>query len=414
VAVDEPPAVRADVGVLVGVEPAVGGGQEAVEVAGDAARHGERRRIAAQRVAARVGLEVARLVGDQLLEVRLGPVAADRVLVDAAPHRIDDRALAVEGPGDARGGPGVAVRGAPELEHRVVADRRLDPEPPAAVLVVVEPVEVADRPRGDPRQRLGARRGCDHRGARLGAGGAGEGLGEDLAQPLGRQVAAELAELLGVGRQQDRRRPAPVAVALGEVGPLVDVDPDRDEVRAQRLADLGVAIGGLVHHVAPVAPRRRAVDEDEAVLAGGAGERRGRPRLPGEALRGAPGAGRGDVDARVGRGRGGGRRRGDRVGTCAHHGEQGGEGRAVHGPGTSDPAIRIRGSSRPWAPRRRDPRARTERVAARGDQVERAIPRNRWMDRRSAGGGGGDRAERARFRGIMGAAAATGPDQLAP
>src|SRR5262249_15770180 len=101
-----------------------------------------------------------------------------------------------------------------------------------------------------------------------------------------------------------------IAVALGDVGPLVYVDPDRDEALAQRRADLGVAVGRLVHHVAPVAPRRRAIDQDEAVLAGGAGEHLGRPGLPGEALHGAARAGRGDVDADVVVVRAGRRRRG--------------------------------------------------------------------------------------------------------
>ncbi len=118
----------------------------------------------------------------------------------------------------------------------------------------------------------------------------------------GGQVAAEFADLAPVGGEEDRRRPAPVPVTIGEIGVLVDVDADGDEALAQEIANLGIEIRCLVHDMAPVAPLGRSVEEQVFAFAAGALEGLGRPRGPGEgALPGALPRG-GDVDL-VGRAR---------------------------------------------------------------------------------------------------------------
>ncbi len=288
VAVDEglPRVVRAGVRVLAHEEGALGAGEERAHVARDAVRVRQERGVPGALIGARIRLQVRGLEGHELLVVRLVPRRPRRVLVDPSPHRIEERALLLQredGPLERRH---VAVRRAGDLQLDVGAERRLLPVPPAALGLVVVGVEIDERAAGDPPEG-GHRRGdcadVQARGRRLGALLRRRlRLREHAAELVGREVAAVLADLLGVRRKDDGRRPAPRAVALGEVGVLVDVDADGDEAIAQEAHHLGVAIRGLVHHVAPVAPLGRSIEEDELLVPARLGERLGRPRVPGE------------------------------------------------------------------------------------------------------------------------------------
>ena len=144
--------VRVHVGVLRDEERAVGVREERVQVARDPARVGEELGALRHRVAARERLEVPGLVRHQLLVVRLVPEAPRRVLVDAAPHGIDEQVVLRERGDGALACGGVAVRVAAELEHDVEAERRLLHLPPARLLLVVVAVHVDDDAARDPRE----------------------------------------------------------------------------------------------------------------------------------------------------------------------------------------------------------------------------------------------------------------------
>ena len=91
--------------------------------------------------------------------------------------------------------------------------------------------------------------------------------------PVGREVGPAV-EHLAVGRQEGRERPAALAgdrlhrplVARVDVGPLVAVDLDADEMSLRILGELGVLVGLAVHHVAPVAPHRADIEQDRAIV----------------------------------------------------------------------------------------------------------------------------------------------------
>jgi hypothetical protein len=87
-----------------------------------------------------------------------------------------------------------------------------------------------------------------------------EAAQEQLGELAGILVAAQLEHGPRVAGQHGGRRPAPVGVALGEVGPRVGVDADRHEVLGQQGGDLGVGVGVVVHHVTPVTPRGGDID----------------------------------------------------------------------------------------------------------------------------------------------------------
>ena len=104
---------------------------------------------------------------------------------------------------------------------------------------------------------------------------------------LGREVGPAV-ERLAVGRQEDAHRPAALAghrldrghVDLVEVGPLLAVDLDRDEVPVQ-VGGRGRVLEALaLHDVAPVAGGVADREEDRPVLGLRPGERLRSPRVP--------------------------------------------------------------------------------------------------------------------------------------
>nr|WP_293272250.1 hypothetical protein [Nannocystis sp.] len=167
---------------------------------------------------------------------------------------------------------------------------------PAAVLVVVGGVELG--PGGAAQGDEVGVRGCG-RGARASAlEAAGSLLGDQLAQQGGELggllEAAQLEHGAGVAGEHGGGGPAPLGVALGEVGAGVGVDADRHEVVAQQRGDLRVGVGAVVHHVTPVTPAGGDVHQQDPSLAGGGGEALGSPLVPGEARGGGGRRARGE------------------------------------------------------------------------------------------------------------------------
>ncbi len=125
-----------------------------------------------------------------------------------------------------------------------------------------------------------------------GAVGIGDG-GEHAGQPrhavaiLGREVRAAEEGLEARG-QEDGHRPSARAghrlhgghVDVVEVGPLLAIDLDRDEVLVHLRGDGGVLERLALHDVAPVARGVADREEDRPILGAGALERLGAPWVP--------------------------------------------------------------------------------------------------------------------------------------
>ncbi len=193
----------------------------------------------------------------------------------------------------------------------------------AAVARVVGRAQVADR----VRERLLADRlsgrldacGCAERADHLGS------LAADLLAPLlprlcdreqqhppagqpvaglGREVRAGVERLL-LGRHERVQRPAAMAghrlaclhADRVDVGTLLAVDLDRDEVLVHKLRDLAVLEGLALHHVAPVAGR--VADRHQQRLVFCARARRAPPRPTGTSRPGCPCAGAGTGSSRL-------------------------------------------------------------------------------------------------------------------
>ena len=122
-----------------------------------------------------------------------------------------------------------------------------------------------------------------------GVGHGGQHLveaGHAAAQPRRPVRAAE--ERLPLGRQEHRQRPAALAghhlhrfhVDLVQVGTLLAVHLDPDEVLVQQPGDLRVLEALVGHHVAPVAGRVADRQEDRLLLGLGGLQRLRTPRVP--------------------------------------------------------------------------------------------------------------------------------------
>ena len=104
---------------------------------------------------------------------------------------------------------------------------------------------------------------------------------------VGREVGAAV-EGHALGVEEDGHRPAALAadrlhrlhVEGVDVGALLAVDLDVDEVLVHVGGGLGVLEGLALHHVAPVAGRVADREQDRAVLLAGPGERLLAPRVP--------------------------------------------------------------------------------------------------------------------------------------
>ncbi len=277
----------AEVGVLARVQGTLWAGEEARHVPFHAARHLEIAWVAEGRVRRRVGLDRFGLDREQLLEVRRTPVGRRRVLVHAAPLAIDEALRCIEGLAHHRRCRRVAFFG---LQKRQTKKGRVDElvaRAPAAVAPVIGVAKAAL----EPRALLGAQGGLGGRldGGGLDDGGAGRGVVDDRLEHgrhlRRREVAAPPDDLAALAVEHDGGGPAVVAVALGERGVGVLIDARREVVRPHESDDLGVRVGGRVHDVAPVAPHRLEVEQDEALLAPRLLEEGRRPCAPLDRLR---------------------------------------------------------------------------------------------------------------------------------
>ena len=138
----------------------------------------------------------------------------------------------------------------------------------------------ASPPRPGPQLVAPAREGVDHRFHH-------HPEARHPAPLVGREVGAAV-EGHAVGVAEDRHRPAAVAghrlhrlhVEGVDVGALLAVDLDVDEVLVHVGGGLGVLEGLVLHHVAPVAGGVADREQDRAVLVAGAGQRLLAPRVP--------------------------------------------------------------------------------------------------------------------------------------
>ena len=90
---------------------------------------------------------------------------------------------------------------------------------------------------------------------------------QQRAMSLGRDIAAPLDDLRPVRREDDRRRPAPVAIAARRDPGLASWSTRTVHVLGfEKRNDLGILIGRLLHHMAPMAPDGLEIENDEAVL----------------------------------------------------------------------------------------------------------------------------------------------------
>ncbi len=297
-----PDVVGALVAVGLGVDGAPEGALGRGHLAGDPARglahDAGRLRIAGAGVLAGEELQEEAVVVEHLLEVGHLPLAVGGVAVEAAAELVVDAAAShlVESGGEHLAGLGV-LGGHLHTEIEVGRGRELGRAAEAAPLAVEAAAEGGEGALGD-----------------LGIGGRGRGVGallqkaahgvrhllrlhvDLLAAPLpglgqrfenapeavtavlvlGREVGAGV-EGLEVGGEEDRVGPSPLAgedlggghVDLVEVGALLAVHLDVDEVAVHDLGDLGGGEGLALHDVAPVAGRVADGEEDGLVLGAG-------------------------------------------------------------------------------------------------------------------------------------------------
>src|SRR5262249_34472802 len=144
-------------------------------------------------------------------------------------------------------------------------------EAPAVVGLVVLVVVRGAHTSEQRRRNAGVERGMQS-GFFLDAGAGGwvvdDGL-EHGGHGLGWDVALALYDLRAVGGEDDSGRPAIVLVAIGDVGAGVLIDFDENVLGVEQADDGGIAVGVVVHDVAPVAPHGFEVEQDEFVLLAG-------------------------------------------------------------------------------------------------------------------------------------------------
>ena len=170
-----------------------------------------------------------------------------------------------------------------------VAQRRARPRRAIAGESALAPRARASRSRRAARRVRGAAARISSRSRRPRLGDRLQHLAEarhPLAR-LGREVGAAV-ERHALGVEEHVQRPAAVAghrlhrlhVDRVDVGALLAVDLDADEVLVHELRRLGVLERLVLHHVAPVAGRVADREQDRLVLGAGARERLLAPRVP--------------------------------------------------------------------------------------------------------------------------------------
>jgi hypothetical protein len=146
--------VGVHIGVLRRVEAAVLAFHEAIDEGQHRSCAREVARLVRESIGDRVVLERGRLERHQLLEVRMVPVAGGGVLVDPAPHRIDQLRLLLEREEHLLLRVSVSALGAREHPRVVPAHRRLLRSSPAALILVPVVVELNVGRVLDPQELL--------------------------------------------------------------------------------------------------------------------------------------------------------------------------------------------------------------------------------------------------------------------
>ena len=232
--------------------------------------------------------QILRLERHDLFEMRLGPGAGFGILEHAAPHRIDQRDRGIQRLPRALDRGCIAGLGAGDRKVHAVGVDEFQVLAPAAELVVPGFVEIFRQFRACLLAEEGRGGRFHFKGLadrRSGRGIVDDGL-EQLLHPLRLDIAPDLGDLGAVGAEHDRRRPAPVAIAAGEIRVGVLVDTDRQISRRQQFLHLRVRVGRLFHDVAPMAPHRLEIEDHETLFGRGAGEQIVAPVAPFRPVRG--------------------------------------------------------------------------------------------------------------------------------
>ena len=226
--------------------------------------------------------QILSLERHDFLEMRLLPRAGLGILEHAAPHRVDQGNGCVQRLPRALDGRCIAGFRAGDGEvHAVGVDIFLHLAPAADLVLIGLVVGLRER----VALRLGQEGGSgrlDLKG--LADRGAGRGIVDDrLQQRLHARrfdIAPDLDDLGAVRTEHDGRGPAPVAIAAGEIGIGVLIGPHRQVFFCEQRLHVGIGVGRLLHHVAPVAPHRLEIEDDEALLGGCAREQLVVPLAP--------------------------------------------------------------------------------------------------------------------------------------
>jgi len=99
------------------------------------------------------------------------------------------------------------------------------------------------------------------------------------------EIALPFYDFVADGVEDDCCGPAVVFVAIRKIGARVLVDADGEIFVVKEGENFGIAIGGHVHDMTPVAPDCFQIEEDETPLALSLGEYFVGPRLPVELRR---------------------------------------------------------------------------------------------------------------------------------
>ncbi len=257
-----------EIGILTDIERAFRPQQHRYHVSLDILRGLQILRIVPARVGLTVLSQILAVKRHDLFEVCLGPRPAFGILIDAAPHRIDQCDRSVERLPRALGRLLIARLRA---QHRVIHAVRIDVLlvfAPATELLFVRSIITGDK---FVTLFLGQEFLCRWRAAKSltnrwsRAWIVNHGL-QDRGHALRLDIATELGDLIAIGPEDDGRRPAPIAIAAGEVGVGVLIGTNRNVFGSQKFVDLLVRVGGFFHHVAPVAPHGFEIEDHEAFL----------------------------------------------------------------------------------------------------------------------------------------------------
>ena len=202
--------------------------------------------------------------------MRFSPGGSGGILVDTTPDRIDE--MQFSGESLARHVLRLGIAVAPGHGHgildRIPIQQLLSRTPATLLLVVAIQIALLD---------FGAQRGAEQRtrrdfqlGLRLhrrsGSGIVDDGL-QHGGHHSGWKISLALHDFVPLPIEDHGRRPAIIFITVGKIRTRVLVDLDQDVARVQQPHHSGIFVGGLVHHMAPMAPYRFEIEQDKTMLA---------------------------------------------------------------------------------------------------------------------------------------------------